>query len=231
MNLAKRLYELQHVDLELQGYRDTIGRLNLQIDDNSVVVKAKADLDALKKHLAETNQKRRDLEWEVDELQKNISKLNDKLYGGKVGNPKELLSIEQEAETFKSRLSQKEDELLELMNDEEVTQKRVKAQSELVEKGEVEWQQGQKDLMQKRDDEEKQLLELDKKRQALTSNIDPQAFSLYEGLRARKGQAVVKIEQGRCQGCRISLSMTELQRARSGAVIQCGSCNKILYLE
>lgn len=231
MNLAKRLYELQLIDTELHSCRETIAQLKLQIGDKDVVLKAKDELDAMKKHLVETGQKRRDLEWEAEDLQKTISKLSDKLYSGKVGNPKELMSLEQEVEGLKAKLGQREDELLELMNEEEVTQKKIATQSEQVRKVEVEWQQQQEALIQKRDEVQGRLLEFDNKRQALTSTIDSQSLGVYEGVRSKKGQAVVKVEQGRCQGCRITLPVNEWQKAKSGAVMQCGSCGRILYLE
>jgi hypothetical protein len=231
MNLARRLYELQQVDLEIQNYRETLAQLNFQIGKSDVVLEAKADLDTMKKHLAEVNQKRRDMEWEEEDLRKDISKLNEKLYGGKVGNPKELLILEQETESFQVKLRQKEDDLLDLMNDEEVTQKGITVQSERVGKLEEGWQQQQKVLVQKRSEVESRLLEIDKKRQEIAPDIDSQSLTLYESIRLKKGQAVVKVAQGRCQGCRLTLSINEWQRARSGTVVQCGSCGKILYLE
>jgi predicted nucleic acid-binding Zn-ribbon protein len=231
MNLAKRLYELQSIDLDIQSFRETLAQLDLQIGADEVVLKAKADLDALKKHLAETSQKCRDMEWETDDLRKSISKLNEKLYGGKVGNPKELLSLEQELQSFSVKFRGKEDDLLELMNEEEITRKSIAVQSERVVGLEEDWQQQQKVLMKKKQEVEKQLLDLDKKRQEAASSIDSQALSLYEGLRLKRGQAVVRVEQGMCQGCRITLPMNEWQRAKSGTVVQCSSCGKILYLE
>lgn len=231
MNITKRLYELQLIDVEIHGCRETIAQLNLQIGDNDVVLKAKAELDALKKHLAEIGQKRRDLDGETEDLQGTISKLNDKLYGGKIGNPKELLSLEQEVGGMKDGLRQKEDELLGLMNEEEVTQKKIAAQTEQVGKVETEWQQQQKALTQKRAEMESRLLEFENKRQAFIATIDAQSLGVYEGVRLKRGPAVVKVEQGRCQGCRITLPVNEWQKTKSGVVVQCSSCGKILYLE
>ncbi len=231
MNFVKRLYELQLIDSEIQSSREIIVQLNLKIGENEALSVAKAELDAMKKRLAEIGHKRRDLEWSAEDLRKNISKLNDKLYGGKVGNPKELMSLEQEKESFTAKLAQQEDELLDLMNEEEEIQKKIEIQSKNVGGMEVEWQQEQKALTQQRDELENRLLEFEKKRQASASAIDPQTHSLYEGIRLKKGQAVVKVEQGRCLGCHITLPVNEWQRAKSGAVVQCGSCGKILYLE
>ena len=231
MNITKRLYELQLIDAEINSCRETIAQLNLQIGDNDVVLKAKAELDVMKKHLVEIGQKRHDLDWETEDLQKTISKLSDKLYGGKIGNPKELLSIEQEAGSLKDRLGQKEDELLELMNEEEVTQKNIATQTGQVGKVEVEWQQQQKSMMQKHDEMESRLLEFENKRQAFIATIDVQSLGVYEGVRLKRGPAVVKVEQGRCQGCHITLPVNEWQKTKSGVVVQCSSCGKILYLE
>jgi predicted nucleic acid-binding Zn-ribbon protein len=231
MNFAKRLYELQLIDSEIQSYRDMLAQLNLKIGESETVRVAKAELDAMKKQVMEIGQKRRDLEWSTEDLQKNITNLNVKLYGGKVGNPKELMSLEQEKENFTNKLRQQEDELLDLMNAEEETQKRIKIQSEQVARAEVEWQKEQQTLIQERGEAENHLLELEKKRQLFTSSIDPQSYTLYESIRLKKGQVVVKVEQGRCQGCRITLPVNEWQRAKSGTVVQCSSCGKILYLE
>jgi hypothetical protein len=171
------------------------------------------------------------MEWEAEDLRKDISKLSEKLYGGKVGNPKELLILEQETESFQVKLRQKEDDLLDLMNDEEMTQKGITVQSERVGKLEEEWQQQQKVLVKKRSEVEGRLLEIDKKRQEIIPDIDSQSLTLYESIRLKKGQAVAKVEQGRCQGCRLTLAVNEWQRAKSGTVVQCSSCGRILYLE
>jgi len=231
MNLSRRLYELQLIDLEIQGFQQTLDQLNLQIGANDDVLRAKADLDALKKHLAEVSQKCRDMEWETEDLQKNIARLSGKLYGGKVANPKELVSMEQELGNFNTDLKRKEDDLLELMNEEEETKKNLAIQSEKLAKLEQDWQQQQKTLIQKRDEVEKQLQETGKKREEATGDIDSSALNIYEGLKAKRGQAVARAEQGTCQGCRITLSMNEWQRVKSGTIVQCSSCGKILYLE
>ena len=48
---------------------------------------------------------------------------------------------------------------------------------------------------------------------------------------ARPGRAVSKVVQGRCQGCRISISMSDQQRARMGnELARCSNCGRILYL-
>jgi len=73
--------------------------------------------------------------------------------------------------------------------------------------------------------------DLEKRRAAVVSSLSPDVLELYRSAKPARGAAVVKIDRGRCQGCRISLSMAELQRARTGAVVRCSNCGRILYLE
>jgi predicted nucleic acid-binding Zn-ribbon protein len=230
MTLAKTLYDLQQIDLNIQKEEETLDDINRQLGESEALTQAKAELLAEKKHLAETEKQQRDLEYEIEELRSSIKKLNDKLYGGKEKNPKELVSLEKEFDIFKAKLRQKEDDLLDLMAEIESVQDKIKVNNERLGKLEDEWQQEQKDLTQRQAKMKSRLSDLNRTRQTLASDIAKQTLELYEGIRSRKGQAVVKIEQGRCQGCRLNLAVNELQRARAGDLIQCSSCGRILCL-
>ena len=74
------------------------------------------------------------------------------------------------------------------------------------------------------------LADLKAKRQRLAGEIDSEAFEFYQSLRKGKGIAVARVEQGICRGCRISLPTTDLQQARSGNLVPCSSCGRILFL-
>ncbi|MBM4445760.1 MAG: hypothetical protein FJ023_00160 [Chloroflexi bacterium] len=230
MKLAKRLYDLQQIDLDIQGEQEVLDDINRQLGESEVLLKAKAELIAEQKHLAEMEKQQRDMEWEVENLRGSIAQVNDKLYGGATKNPKELVSLEKEVEIFKAKLRQKEDNLLDLMAEIETLQGKIKSGNERLKKLEAEWQQEQAALTQKQAKVRKRLSDLSQKRQVLGSEIAQQTLELYEGIRLRKGQAVAKVEQGRCHGCHLNLSMNELQRARAGTLAQCSSCGRILYL-
>jgi predicted nucleic acid-binding Zn-ribbon protein len=116
------------------------------------------------------------------------------------------------------------------MAEEESFQKTLVKDNAYLEDFEQKWTEEIKDLTAQKEREESKSQELSVKRESLISGIDASAIELYEGLQSRKGEAVVKVVQGRCQGCRISLAMSEWQKAKSGTVVQCSSCSKILYL-
>lgn len=231
MTSIKKLYDLQQIDLGIQKERETLDEISSHLGESQALLKARAELVAEQEYLAETEKKQRNVEWEIEDLRGSIGQLNDKLYGGKTQNPKELVSLEKEKDIFKAKLRQKEDNLLDLMAEVETTQDRIKIAGERLKKLEGEWQREQEDLTQRQAEVKSRLSGLDKRRKALVSEIDPQTLGLYDSVKQRKGQAVVKVAQGRCHGCHLNLSMNEWQRVRAGDLIQCSSCGRILYLD
>lgn len=230
MKLAKKLYDLQQVDLQIKKTQETLAEINRQLGENEALLMAKAELLDREKHLSEMEKRQREVEWEIEDLRNSIAQINEKLYGGKIKNPKELVGLEKELEVFKNKLRHMEDSLLDLMTEVEATQEKIKSDRERVKQLEVEWQREQEALIQRQSEVNNQLAELNKKRQMLTAEVAPQALELYEGVRLRRGLGVARVEQGRCQGCHLTLSMSELQRARAGDLAQCSSCGRILYL-
>ena len=171
MTLAKRLYELQQIDLEIQKKQETLDDVSRQLGESEALLGAKTELLAEEEHLARMDKQQRDVEWEVEDLRGSIARLNEKLYGGKVKNPKELLSLEQEVEIFKVKLRQKEDSLLDLMAEVEAMRDEIELDTGRLRKLEGEWQQEQGILAQKRTEIESQLSDLSQKRQTLTFEI------------------------------------------------------------
>jgi predicted nucleic acid-binding Zn-ribbon protein len=95
---------------------------------------------------------------------------------------------------------------------------------------EEEWQQEQKQLAVDIDKLKAALADLKSKREQLSAQIDSSSLALYDRIRQQKKQAVVKVEQGICRACRISLSASILQKARSGQPVQCGTCGRIVFI-
>ena len=113
----------------------------------------------------------------------------------------------------------------------EAVQKESAAQAVKVEELEVEWQKTQEELLAEKSGLLSAIESAKKKREEILATIDSTHLELYELVRARKkGVAIARIEQGRCQGCRIALSMSDMTRARMGDLVQCDSCGRILLL-
>ena len=94
------------------------------------------------------------------------------------------------------------------------------------------WQQGQKRLQDEKSEIEPEVVRLQADRNQDSATIDRASLGLYQLLRERRGgRAVARVERGMCQGCRITLPMSVLQKARAGmALVQCVSCERMLLV-
>ena len=230
MSLAKRLYELQQVELAIQGRQKSLEEIERQIKHNESYETAKENLHTAEQSLTGLEKQYRELDYEAEELRHNIHQINDKLYGGKIKNPKELVGYEQENESFKARLSKNDDVLLELMDKIESGRSNLVTLRGQFSAAEAEFNRLKGELAARREAERKELAELESKRQEINASLEKTALSGYQDIRGRKGQAVVKVEQGRCLGCRVALSVSELQRVRGAGLVTCSNCGRILYL-
>jgi hypothetical protein len=232
MNKAKQLYELQEVDLEIQRKTEALAQVNSQLGKDDDLVEARAAFDVVKKHLADLEHQQKTLEWETNDLTAKITPVEKKLYGGSVHNPRELTGLQQDLQMLKSQRGEKEDKLLAIMLDVDSVKQEISQKSSEFAAIERDWQANQQSLSQQKADLEAELARLEQKRGLLLEQTDSDCVRLYEEVRrAKQGQGVAKVMQGRCQGCRISLPMSDQQRARAGhELVHCSNCGRILYL-
>jgi uncharacterized protein len=230
MSIARDLYQLQEVDTALEVNLQAQKKVSAQIGESQLVLKAKAKLDEELKNLERLAAQQKSTEWEIDDLTAKIKDTEKKLYGGKIFNSKELGSLQQETDELKKRRSGLEDKSLGLMDELEALRKAIDSSKEELAKLQAQWQAQQKQFVV-------ELMQLkaaqavhETNRQQIAALIDADALFTYQELRKRKGLAVAKVEQGICQGCRITLPNTDLQRAKGGGVVRCSSCGRIIFL-
>jgi predicted nucleic acid-binding Zn-ribbon protein len=230
MAITKQLYELQECDTDIEHTQQTLDLKTGQLGKRDVLDAALARLTAEQKSLEEVKHQRREAENELDDIASKISKAEKELYGGKITNSKELSGLQHEINTLKQLNDQQETKTLEIIDKVETAEKTVAAETADLQKLETEWQQQQQQLVADIDLLKKTLAELTKKRSQLSTQIESPAVNLYESIRRQKKQAVAKVEQGICRACRISISASILQKARSGQPVQCGTCGRILFI-
>jgi predicted nucleic acid-binding Zn-ribbon protein len=231
MSVAAQLYKLQQLDLELQKRQQELTDIENQLSDNKALVAAESGLASQKDQLADARKKQKSSEWELEDLQEKIRQIDSKLYSGKTKDPKELVNLEKEVKGLKNQTTSKEDTLLGLMSLVEETEARVKTTAAELESLKKEWEQGQETLRPRKSETEIALTELKAEREKLAEQIESEAFNIYERIRLTRGQAVVKVERGRCLGCHIAVPTSQWQKAKAGDLIQCNNCSRILYLE
>jgi predicted nucleic acid-binding Zn-ribbon protein len=230
MSVARQLYQLQEVDLEIESAERALAQVISRIGESAKVAKVRQQLEQEQKRLEELKHQQHAAEWEIDDVVIKLSTAEETLFSGRVKNPKELTNLQQDVDMLKTQrdhLEEKALEVIERVEQSEVSVLKINTQLETLT---AEWQDQQKQLSEEKERLEGTLTELKSKRQLLAGEIEPQAVEFYQGLKKDKGTAVAKVEQGICRGCRISLPTTELQQARGGNLVQCSSCGRILFL-
>lgn len=231
MGPARDLYRLQQLDIALRDTRRTLQEIDQRLRENTPLAEAEAALHSGEQELTQARKRQRQAEWELEDVQQRSESLRGKLYGGTVRSPKELLSLQHEVEHLKQRIGAKEDEVLDSMRQVDDLEARVREDGNSATKLRQEWEQESQLLTRRKEEAEAELSSLTAERKTLAGQIPPDALRLYEQLRAARGQAIARVEQGRCQACYIALPTGQWQRARTGQLVHCSSCNRILYVE
>lgn len=232
MTSSAELFALQEADLALDNARVALADTKERLGENGELVEAREAVAACRDALRAAERNFKDREWEADELRSKIEPLDRKLYEGSVRNPKELEDLQRDVVSLKRRRSELEDSALEAMEALERAQQALADAERRYQELNASHEREQQELHARKLDLDREIARLEERRAEEASGIDAAALRLYEELRSiRQGRAVAKVVGGACQGCRISLPMNLIQRARSGAgLVQCSSCERILHV-
>ncbi|MGA2285627.1 MAG: C4-type zinc ribbon domain-containing protein [Dehalococcoidia bacterium] len=233
MTRISDLYELQDTDLEIDSRRAALEEIEGQLGESEDVAAAAAAIEERGAEAREIQKRLRGAEREVDDLTEKIRPLEKKLYAGTLHNPKELASLQEDIQSIQARKRVLEDNELEVMSQLEEAERGLAAARREHSSLLTAWEEEQRDLRRRQTELTAETEALEARRAQQRAAIDSSALSQYDELRRKhQGRAVAKVERGTCGGCRISLPMSLLQKARAGAdvIVQCSSCERILYV-
>ena len=233
MIAIRRLHDLQEIDLSIAERDISLTEVRAKLADDSGIASMRQRIAKLEAKLEELGLKRRAAEGAIADLQENLKRIETRLYGGAVTNPRELEAAEEERAFRTSQQRDQEDVLLDIMveaDDAEALLSELRSELQQVEAARP---QQVAELTRSETELVSELAALREERDRTAPEIPPDLYRMYESLRRSKnGHAIARVERGMCQGCRLSLSTMELQRARASrtGVVQCSSCRRILYV-
>ncbi len=235
MDPARPLLDIQEIDTAIDRLLARMRALEAGEDAAAALAEANEAermMGELRLRLDELSRDQMRFEHEIDSMSQKAAAEERRLYDGSVANARELDSITHEVDNLKKRRSDREDELLALMEvrEEFETQERAAAEraatlrARVAEVGSV-----------AADELEKLRTELKERtegRAALTETVDPEFLELYEDLRPqKKGVAAVALIDGVCQGCHEQLSSVYVDRLkRVEGPKRCEHCRRILVI-
>jgi len=174
----------------------------------------------------------RKAEADVDQVVQRALKDQQRLDSGAVSSPKDLESLQHEIASLAARQSELEEVELELME-------RLEETRGVVEQLKVEQAQAIESMANATVLRDEQMAEIDAEvtvikadRESLVAPLPNELLDLYNKIRADFGGiGAALLQRGACQGCRIAMDMTELDRIRNMSaetVVRCDGCRRIL---
>jgi len=232
MTTAADLFALQETDLAIDSAMARLTEVEAQLGETEELIEARQRADQCRERVRPLQERQKGLDWETEEVRGKAAAIENKLYGGTVRNPKELEDFQADLTSLRGQLSKREDALLEVMLELEDAEGDAREAEATLAEVEESWKAQQASLKETRGKLKEEIAALEAKRSRQVDGMDAAALSLYQVLRERRqGTALAVVERGLCQGCRISLPMSVVQKARTGAgLVQCVSCERILLV-
>ena len=209
-----------------------LSEVEAQLGETEELVAARELVEQRRGEVRQIQERQKSLDWDAEEVRRKALEIEGKLYGGTVKNPKELEDLQADLSSLRSQLRKREDALLEVMLELDDAETALKEAEAALAELESAWKAEQASLTETQAALKGEIQALEAKRSRQLEGMDRAALSLYQTLRERRqGAAVAVVERGLCQGCRISLPMSILQKARAGlGLVQCVSCERILLV-
>ena len=225
-----KLLNLQRIDTELDKLKQVQADYPEAISDlRGKLETAKQSVDAKKEQASDLEKTRRQLEGELETIQADLKKHQDRLYEVKTNREYDALQIE--IEVLRNRADENEtiilegieqhDELKTMLEEEERAYKALEADY----RGQIQDLQNRLDLV---DGEASGWRE---ERSVAEELVDRPVLSNYDRIRrvVKDGVAVVPIGKGSCGGCFRQLPpQLRVEVRRQDRIIRCENCGRIL---
>ena len=230
-----KLLDLQHVDSHLDQLDHQL-RTMPELAALTTLSERRTDVSAAQGQAQTTVEdlarEQRKADADVEQVKARRERNQQRIDAGLVADPKQLTAMQHELETLERRISDLEDEELEVMERLEQAQASLVSLTEELNGIEKEGSA----LLQTRDEkaagissEQKDLLA---ERETLVAELPGDLLALYDKLRAQLGGVGVgALQHGRCGGCQLNVGAADLARmadAPSDEVMRCEECNRIL---
>ncbi|HLZ09285.1 MAG TPA: hypothetical protein VKT80_11890, partial [Chloroflexota bacterium] len=96
MSDLQLLYQLQELDLQIESQSTLLQQIASALGETGEMTTAQAHVNSLREMLHDQEQRMRELELDVDQINLHVSDEEAKMYSGKVTNPKELQDLQKD---------------------------------------------------------------------------------------------------------------------------------------
>ena len=182
-----------------------------------------------KQHLIQLEVRRKDLDNDVETKKEQMQKYAQQQL--ETRKNEEYTALGREIEHVKEAISKIEDEELEVMEEIDDYKPKIEEAKGVAEEAKVHEARALADFDEREKNIEKELVDLEKKIETMSAELDSKLVRHYEGLcETKSGNVVVGVDHGNCGGCHMKLQAQQLVDTKSGReMVICPFCNRLLY--
>ena len=224
------LYKLQQVDTQIRDALKQKEGLDDGAEASREAEEARISLEKTRETLKKNNTRLKQMELEVKGYESRIKELEEKLYAGKVLNPKELGGWQAEIKQFGLKKDAIEESMLVLMEENDALNSSIKTLKIQCEEKQAAFERIHKDYLGEAERIDGSIESLMERRNALANDIDDELLKRYEILRQQKGGiAIAKIQKGNCGACFMNIPEFIMKKVQTRQMEYCITCGRILF--
>ena len=227
----ERLIQLQRIETTIGEAKAALAAHPQRIAEaDARLGEAQAGVDAVKQRIKDNQEQRRALEKDAAMYQGRLAKFKDQIAAVKTN--REYQAMQHEIETAQKDVAAAEEKVLERMMEADALSADLKTAETALQQQKKAVDAEKTALIQEQARLETDLQAALTARTALVGALDPRLLAVFEQVaKARKGVAVsMATRDGLCSVCHVRLRPQVFQQVRQNdAIIQCDSCQRIVY--
>lgn len=230
MTVARALYEIQTIELDIIERTKRLKSVNAQLKDDELLRQAREEFAVAEAALNDNSKLTRDVEIQIEAVVEKREATETRLYSGNVGNPKELQDMQMEVESLTRRRARLDDQLLQLMIARDQASQDMEESKQLLEEIKGQYDEQQQDLMNEKTALSGEIERLMSRRKSALAKTPDAALQTYNNMRRAKGnRPVAVLREKTCTICGIEQDNTVLAAlGRRDDLVSCSNCGRIL---
>jgi len=231
MNVSFQLFQLQHIDSEIDRHNKRIKEIQTSLDNNVTISSAEQKLESSKQVFIERSNAFNQINDQIEKKKIKRNQSQSTLYSGKVQNPKELEDLQYEISSLEKSIKTLEESLMQALIDLDESENNLESAKVDLKNARSEFATESALLNAEKEKLLQQVNGLKNKRSPLYKSIQPLFQNQYETLRKRKnGIAVTSVNENSCGACGANLTASQIQAARTPIkLFICPNCSRIIY--
>lgn len=224
------LIELQEIEKKAEAVHRRKARAPQQIAQLEEELRSAETQKVQQQEMLENTRKLRgQLEREVEDLERRITRSRQKLL--EVKSNREYQALLKEIDDIQELIRDREDQILDRMERAERLQAALTEQEKVAERARQRLEKEGAELNKEQEKADTQIEELNRQKQELNSQIPERLLEQYQFLKAHRGGiAVAPVKHGTCQICHMNLPpQLYIDLQRDEQLLQCPACQRIIY--